>query len=373
MPSKSEDKLARLEQKIARQKKREDRTRGQKYRDSGRAVVAICGLAVVHCIFIAVPLFGERWQYAAYHGSTVGTVTMTSGMFVVDIELDCETNFLERGFCKQVKQLDIDGRQLSIYRLKERFCGAGLLPFMRMCGIFTMLQWMNVYLMICLGSSVILHLLSCGWFYFYWFTKPYVSVRRWATFFYAMAPTLQIIGILGWTCTVYSLNDLPKALTAVLSDPTLGVIGFTHVYEIPYGWCWFFCVVHSMTSLLLMLVLICFFRPHESEALCEEEELIKEVMKGAVGLEGVFAEERGSYNRYGAMGVSSRPFCAPELAGFAQFPQSAAGHSVTQGPTQPQPGWEAPQASPFSTGAYREQYGCGGYGGEAPSQYGGSY
>jgi len=257
---KEKDKYERL---MKLRKKRDE----QIARDSKGFIMGFSAVLLILGLLLVLSLAGNAWGFKRFVGTGIGMLTLRTSLLYLEVDLRCEKSFfLEKWLCQKVFiNNDING----IHALDDAQAHMCAIPGVghSACDVMAHAYHANFVIIIAFSLAALCQLFAAFFLWNYFYTLHHPKYRVWASSLTCAGPAIAVFGMCLWTIVFPDLSRIPYSVN-VAAETLMGgtgVIGFSDMHGLAFGWSWFAAAFICLLMVLQCLVWYCFFQRQDDE------------------------------------------------------------------------------------------------------------
>lgn len=241
-------------------RKKRDLTRKK---DANNLIYGLCLSCFIVIVMLTVAVLGDGWFYHRLMGFGVTSLTMTTSLFEININVKCGLKSGPEEFiCERLSKSAMG--EFSLHEAQNHVCA--LAP--PVCPILKQVYMCSFILFGSFFMTAVLQIFGSLILYNYWFINPLPKLKRIGIVTIGFSFLLLLGGLVAWTCMVPDISIIPKlinAATATFGALAGEILSLRPGGFCPYGWCWFMVIGICAMILLQIVVVSLAFKAHEGE------------------------------------------------------------------------------------------------------------
>jgi len=212
------------------------RTGSRNQTDNEGCAMILCMWGILNGLLWAVALLGDSWWTKVWHGMSVDKLTITVGLFNMNVQLQCQDRVDVKLCMAMQKYAEHDGGNWAIKEIGEEMCKG----YAKSCPTMDRMYNAGFIPLFILPAAAALEVICVLLLYFYWKGKPTSLVRNLASKSGMAAPFIGGIGFVGWFIYSPYMQELPRFWAGEGGDKEFAnssLFGMKEAFTLPMGWC----------------------------------------------------------------------------------------------------------------------------------------
>lgn len=205
-------------------------------KDNVSCANTLCMLAVFNGLMYGLALTGDSWERKTWWSQSIDEMTITVGLFNLDIDLVCKDSY-SNTLCEMMRKWsEHDGGHWTTTEFRDEVCKKSR----DQCPIADRLYYAGFIPLVLFPAAAGFECLALLLCYFYWHVKPSAMTRTLSDKCGVLSLACGMGGITGWLAVKPQLTGMPMmwAKMAGQTDASTGMWnGFKEVWMLPCGWC----------------------------------------------------------------------------------------------------------------------------------------
>jgi len=236
-------------------------------RDAKGFITGFSAVLILLGLLLVLSMVGGAWGFKRFTGTGIGMLTLRTSLLYIEVDLKCKKSlFLEEWLCQKVFTAnDING----IHALDDSQAHMCAVPGVghSACDVMAHAYYANFVIIIAFPLAALCQIFAAFFLWNYYYTLHHPKYRVWASSLTCAGPAIAVFGMVLWTIIFPDLSRIPYSVN-VAAETLMGgtgVLGFSDMHGLPFGWTWFGAAFVCGLMVLQCLVWYCFFRREDDE------------------------------------------------------------------------------------------------------------
>lgn len=212
------------------------RSGARDHADNQACARLLCMWGVFNGLMYGLALLGDSWWSITWHAMSVDDLSITLGLFNVQIDLTCKDT-VDMKICNMMKKwADHDGGHWATQELRDTMCE----EYKGACPVVDRLYWAGWPVLVLFPAAAGFECFSLLLLYFYWHVKPSALTRVLADKCGVAALFCAMTGFLAWFTICPWLVGLPRLWCEMAGQQGAAsgmFAGFKQTWNFPFRWC----------------------------------------------------------------------------------------------------------------------------------------